>query len=440
MHFSEKVRRAGRGPLTALAACAAMLGLGTVSGGCKPDEPEETAVGGMVGAGGSGNGGAQQGGTSAFGGASAGDSSNGGALPTTYCSLSSPVQGAIPAPGFCARNFARVATPRTLLVAPNGDLFIGAPSASTPGGAPFGDGAIFVASDDNKDGVAELSTFLSDVSEVHGIALGGGYLYFTTRTSIFRTPYVNGQRKETGPREDLKMPKDFAGARWTHGLALSKGGRLLTTRGQYGTCGGTPGGAISLASMESLTDTALGMRNPLYVRCHYKDEVCAANELGEDQTMGAREKFILLRPDTNFGYPCCFGSKQPISSDGPSECDNVDPEDASFPLSNTPFGFDWEHDLWPEPYRGGVFVALHGSFYSSPRWEGVGVVYAPVDPKTRAPKNSEWRTFLDGFGPEGGPMERPSDIVFGEDGRMFISDDQAGLIYWVAPETLMVRR
>jgi hypothetical protein len=32
-------------------------------------------------------------------------------------------------------------------------------------------------------------------------------------------------------------------------------------------------------------------------------------------------------------------------------------------------------------------------------------------------------------------LERPSDIRFTRDGRMFISDDKGGAVYWVAPTT-----
>ena len=127
----------------------------------------------------------------------------------------------------------------------------------------------------------------------------------------------------------------------------------------------------------------------------------------------------------------------------------------SFVLSDTPFGFDWERDLWPEPYKGAIFVALHGSFYTQPPWSGARIVFARVDPTTHMPLEG-WRDFVGGFGcgmgerccegpgakstPScqipGSVLDRPSDVTFAPDGRMFFADDQGGGVYWIAPRSL----
>jgi glucose/arabinose dehydrogenase len=287
--------------------------------------------------------------------------------------------------------------------------------------------------DDNADGVAEVHTFAESLQDVHGLALGDGFLYFTTTMTVWRTPYTPGQRRETGPRENMGMPASFGqGGRWTHGLARSAGGQLLASRGEYNTCGSSPGGEISLVKMGSSTVVTRGFRNPMYLRCHHKDEICAATELGEDQMPGAREKLIMVKPGTNYGYPCCYSTDKPVMNATANACAAVTREDAEFVLSETPFGLDWERELWPEPYRGGLFVALHGSFYTTPAWGGARLVYAKTDPVTRAPVEP-WKDFLGGFGPAGTVLERPSEIAFAADGRLFFADDQGGAVYWMAP-------
>lgn len=334
------------------------------------------------------------------------------------------------------RRFAKLTEARTLVVAPNGDLIVGAPSTAAAGGAVGGPGAIVVLADDDRDGVAEAHTFASGLPDVHGLALGEGYLYFTTRTTVWRTPYLAGQRQETGPREDMSMPAAFGtGGRWTHGLARSAGGQLFTSRGGFGACGVKPGGEISRVAMGSASVVATGFRNPMYIRCHPRDEICAATELGEDLTAGAREKLVVLRPATDYGYPCCY-SRDVAAPSSSAACGTTELEDASFPLSDTPFGLDWEPGYWPAPYSGALFVALHGSFYSSPPWQGARIVFAAADPQTGAPVEG-WRDFLLGFGPQGTPLERPADVAFTGDGRMFFADDQGGAVYWMAPLTLM---
>ena len=75
---------------------------------------------------------------------------------TVFCTLGADVQGAVVPNSFCIRKFASVNEPRVLAFAPNGDLFVAAPSNATAGGASGGSGAIIVLSDDNHDGVARL--------------------------------------------------------------------------------------------------------------------------------------------------------------------------------------------------------------------------------------------------------------------------------------------
>jgi glucose/arabinose dehydrogenase len=309
--------------------------------------------------------------------------------------------------------------------------------APTPGGAANGPGAIIVLSDDDHDGVAEQHSYADNLPDVHGLAVGGGYVHFTTALNVWRTPYVAGQRKEVGPRESMQAPPRFGmGGRWAHGLALSTNGELIASRGEYSTCGTSPGGEIGkFVAPGQLEIIATGFRNPMYLRCHYRDPICAATELGEDQMPGAREKLISLRSGTNYGYPCCYSIDTPVGVAPTGSCTAITAEDAKFILSDTPFGFDWERGQWPEPYRGAIFVALHGSFYTTPSWRGARLVFARTNPTTHMP-TEDWRDFVTGFGPDGSPLERPSDVAFASDGRLFFSDDHGGGVYWVAPTTL----
>jgi glucose/arabinose dehydrogenase len=364
-----------------------------------------------------------------------------------WCGRGTNVTGGKPTDGFCLKSFAQITEARGITFAPNGDLFVAAPSESAPGGASGGPAAIILLSDDDHNGVAEEHLFLKYLdanntkpTEVHGLALGGGYLYFTTKATVWRTPYTDGQRAAIGYPEDLNLPLTYGtGGRWTHGLARSVGGQLYTSRGSYGVCGGTPGGDIStIGDAGALQLVANGFRNPMYMRCHGVDEVCAAMELGEDLLSGAVEKMLILHPSTNYGFPCCMTKGTPIpnaSMDAAATCNDATKEDASFPLSDTPFGFDWEPGKWPAPYTNAVFVALHGSAYSTPPWQGAAVVYAPTDPTTHAPTQS-WQPFLTGFAPSSAVLHRPADIAFSPDGRMFIADDASGNVYWMAPTTM----
>jgi glucose/arabinose dehydrogenase len=356
----------------------------------------------------------------------------------TWCGRGSDVPGATARDGFCIKSYAQIPEARFMVLAPNGDLFVASPSTPTAGGAGGGVGAIMLLSDDNHDGVAEEHLFLTGIRDVHALALGPGYLYYTTQNTVFRIPYVVGQRVAAGPSEDLNLPATYrTGGRWTHGLALSPGGHLITSRGEYGMCGSAPlSGEISTINADgSLSPLATGFRNPMYMRCHRTDEVCAAMELGEDLLTDAHEKMLIIHPNTNYGFPCCTTAATPIAGQSAALCGDVTKEDAMFPLSFTPFGFDWEPGNWPAPYQNAVFVAQHGSAYSVPAWQGAGIVFATTDPTTHAPSQA-WQPFQLGWGLGGSVLDRPTDIVFAPDGRMFIADDTSGRIFWMAPMTM----
>ena len=114
------------------------------------------------------------------------------------------------------------------------------------------------------------------------------------------------------------------------------------------------------------------------------------------------------------------------------DCSYVAEPKHTFPLHNTPFGFDWERDFgWPELYKGAFFIGLHGDYAS---WAHAGLQWAPTDPDTHLPTRATL-DFVSGIG-RGKTISRVADVRFAPDGRLFFSDDQGGAIYWIAPRSL----
>ncbi|MBL8684929.1 MAG: hypothetical protein JNK05_37480 [Myxococcales bacterium] len=357
------------------------------------------------------------------------------------------VQGAAVARGFFLRRYATVVSPRSMSLAPNGDVFVTSPARSTPGGEGGGSGAVLVLSDDDRDGVAETHTFADGLADVHAVAVRNGYVYFTTENTLFRTPYAMGMRREaTGMRERVFSYPDNVDARWTHGLDVRADGTVMTSRGVWGTsreCGPRPeNGEIYRVGGMGSSRIVQGLRNPLYIRCHRTDPLCIAAELGDDRgpTWGALEKLVALEESTqDVGFPCCITQSRgtPYNGGNVFDCSAVTAGVATFTLQLTPFGLDWEPGIWPGPFNRGLFVALHGSYYSSPKWEGASVVFAATDAAGKP--TGSFMPFLLGFGPGGTPLERPADVLFSHDGRLFVADDHAGAVYWIAPDDLRRR-
>jgi glucose/arabinose dehydrogenase len=364
-------------------------------------------------------------------------------VPARFCDSGSDVAGVTVPDGFCIRKFADVPTPRVLLFAPNGDLFVSSPKRRTPGAAPAGAGAIFVfrESDPGKRSTfAEGDAFQS----VHGILVAGDSFYYTLADGVYKVPFTPG-----ATAIDSAIPTLIASfstqnvvGRFTHALAAGTDGSIYTTFGQLDnsncqTAEDPRMGTILRVGPEHDPRGDIvtrGLRNPLFIRCMPWSS-CYAAELSGDawESVGGTEKLIELHDGDSFGYPCCIQKNSPNPDIQPvPNCSTLAEPRQTFPLHDTPFGFDWERDFgWPAPYIHGFFVGLHGDFAN---WNHAGLQWAPTDPTTHLPVAATM-DFALGFG-RGQTISRVADVRFAPDGRLFFSDDQGGAIYWIAPRSL----
>ncbi|MDQ6801260.1 MAG: hypothetical protein M3041_10525 [Acidobacteriota bacterium] len=360
-----------------------------------------------------------------------------------FCDTGTDVAGITVPAEFCIRKFADVPTPRVLLFAPNGDLFVSSPKRITPGGAPPGAGAIFLyrgADPARRTTYADGDGFQS----VHGILIVNGSFYYTVFDTVYSVPY-----DAAAPAMDKNRTTAVAFftqngfARFTHALAAGSDGSIYTTFGQMdnsdcatGSNDGRMGAVLRIgAGHDPYGDIVTrGLRNPLFIRC-MPWNICYAIELSGDswESLGGTEKLIEFREGETYGYPCCIqrGIPNPDIPSG-TNCAQVADSKQTFPLHNTPFGFDWERDFgWPAPYRGAFFVGLHGDYAN---WNHAGVQFAPTNPTTHLPAQPTI-DFVLGVG-RGSAISRVGDLRFAPDGRLFFADDQGAAIYWIAPRTL----
>ena len=366
---------------------------------------------------------------------------------STFCEFGEDFPGIFVPPGFCVRKFADVLTPRVLLFASNGDLFVASPKRITPGGAPPGAGAIFMFRETELLH-PQLFTFAQGdaLETVHGLAIRDDSFLYTVATTVYSVPFKTGDTSiGAGPPSAIAdMFSTDLGVRFTHSLAVDNAGGVYVSTGKVDTNVCPPvdrriGAVLRIGSGHPLNGdiVAEGLRDPLYIRCMPWGK-CYAAELSGDvwEAYGGTEKLIELNDGDNYGYPCCVQRNQPNPEIGPRpDCSGVVETKLSFPLHHTPFGFDWERNgAWPQPYTGGFFVGLHGKFGT---WENTGLQWAPTDPSTHLPI-AETVDFATGFG-RNGAIARVADVVFAPDGRLFFSDDQGGAIYWIAPRTLKRR-
>ena len=89
---------------------------------------------------------------------------------------------------------------------------------------------------------------------------------------------------------------------------------------------------------------------------------------------------------------------------------------------------------FPEKYRGGAFIAFHGSWNRAPEPQaGYNVVFQPF---SGGKPSGDYEIFADGFA---GPRRRsrvrhgtgPSGLAVAPDGALYVSDDTGGRIWRV---------
>jgi glucose/arabinose dehydrogenase len=89
--------------------------------------------------------------------------------------------------------------------------------------------------------------------------------------------------------------------------------------------------------------------------------------------------------------------------------------------------------MLPAKYKGGAFIAFHGSWNRAPEPQaGFRVVFQPL---SGGKASGQYETFADGFA--GGNLDpvmaahRPVGLAVGPKGEMYITDDTGGRVWKV---------
>jgi glucose/arabinose dehydrogenase len=345
-----------------------------------------------------------------------------------------PPQGFLPTvpPGFRVNIFAaEFKEPRWLTVAPNGDIFL----------ADSGAGKIFILRDPGHTGGAQQrEVFATGVNRPYGIVFHDDYVYVGATNALLRFRYDPRTSKRLGDAEHLMdLPH---GGHWTRGLVFSADGRhLFISIGSDSNINiesDSRRAAITICDPDGKNARlyATGLRNPSAVALEPTTGQLWAvvNErdgLGDDLPP---DYFTAVKEGGFYGWPYSYIG------------DNVDPRvnpqkpelvakaiipDVLLGSHRAPLQFAfYTGTQFPETFRGGAFIAEHGSWNRSSR-AGYQIAFVPF--KDGKPSGDP-QPFLTGLVPDPAKSSvygRPVGVTVAPDGALLVSDDSAGLIYRV---------
>ncbi len=390
-----------------------------------------------------------------------------------------PDDGGLELPdGFCAQVVAKeVGRARHIAVDASGDVYVALRSGRGEDAEP---GGIVALRDTTGDGVADVSGRIDSDIGGTGVAVRGGHLWFGRDDAVLRWDLPEGALLPEGEPETIVRGLRHEGGHAAKPLAFDGDGNLYVNVGSPSNAcqeeersRRSPGldpcpqletnAGIWRFDADAAGQTqadggrfATGMRNTVALAWNPVDEHLYAAIHGRDQLAQLwpdlytqeesaelpAEEFVRVEEGDDFGWPYCYhdhrqGQKvlaPEYGGDGEEVGRCAEKEDplVAFPGHWAPNGLHfYTGDQFPERYRGGAFVAFHGSWNRAPRpQEGYKVVFVPFED---GEPTGEWEEFALGFREEGqGPREadhRPSGLAQGPDGSLYVTDDQAGWIW-----------
>lgn len=382
-------------------------------------------------------------------------------------------------PGFCATIFAdKIGHVRHIVAGADGVLY--ANSAPDPEDKMLPSGLV-VLKDDDGDGKADHvdRPFPGQVGGT-GLALFRDHVYLESGNSIVRYPLAGGNPVPAGPRQIVVGDLPTQGDHFSHSIAIRADGALFVTSGSATNACQVENRKAAVPGQSPCLEKALragiwrfdaakldqpfspsgrfasGIRNAvgltldgagrIFATQHGRDQLHenwgALYSASQGQELPA-EELLAIKQGDDFGWPECYYDPAQrklvlapeYGGDGGKAvglCARRTGPIAAFPAHWAPNAIAvYEGAQFPSVYRGGVFIAFHGSWNRAPGpQQGFNVVFQPMH---EGKPSGAYILFADGFaGPEkasGKASYRPSGLAVGSDGALYVGDDKQGRIW-----------
>ncbi len=352
---------------------------------------------------------------------------DGSTAAITEASAKLPLQTIKMPAGFSIAVFAEVENARSMAISPGGTVFVGNRDEDK----------VYAIRDTNGDHVADKKWVIaSGLNMPNGVAFKDGALYVAENSVISRWDDIESKLANPGKPTVIydKYPTE-AHHGWKY-IAFGPDGKLYIPVGApCNICESKDPIYASITRMNpdgtGLEVFASGVRNTVGFTWHPQTKEIWFTDNNRD-SMGDDlppcELNTAPKAGMHFGYPYChagtikdpeFGSKRP--------CSDFTPPAKPLGAHVAPLGLKfYTGSMFPEAYRGHLFIAEHGSWDRSKK---VGFKVSLV--KVENSKVTSYEPFATGWLDDQTQKAwgRPVDVLLLEDGSMLVSDDRAGVIY-----------
>jgi glucose/arabinose dehydrogenase len=330
--------------------------------------------------------------------------------------------------GFRIAVYADVPNARQMALGPGGVVFVGSKS----------EGKVYAVVDRDGDHKADQVHVLArGLNQPSGVAFRDGTLYVAAVNRVLRWRDVTRDLAASPAPEVVSdaYPSD-AHHGWKF-IAFGPDGRLYVPVGAPCNICPPPGPLYATITRLDVAGgrpevVARGVRNtvgfdfqPGTGQLWFTEN--GRDWLGDDQPPDELNR--LTKPGEHFGFPHCHGEGlTDPEHNGGRACREFTPAVRLLDPHVAALGMRfYTGTAFPEKYRGGVFIAEHGSWNrSSP------VGYRVTFVKVEGGRATAYEPFATGWLKGSTASGRPADVLVMPDGALLVSDDKAGRLYRIS--------
>ncbi len=332
-------------------------------------------------------------------------------------------------PGFKIKLYATgVRNARSLTLGAGGTVFVGSRRA----------GKIYALTTGGRRGEAgEVITIARGLYEPNGVAFHDGALYVAEVGRVLRYDAMETRLKN--PPAPVVVSTELPSTKqheWRYIRFGPDGWLYMGVGAPCNVCKSTDKRLASILRMRpdgsSMEAYALGVRNSVGFDWQPQSQEMWFTDNGRDN-MGddipPDELNYAPRAGMNFGFPYCHGKDVQDPEFGREHsCAEFVPPVWNLPAHVAAIGMRfYDGGMFPEEYRGGIFIAEHGSWNRS-----VPIGYRVSRVVLDGDRAVKYELFAQGWLMGGWHWGRPVDVLVMPDGSLLVSDDYAGAVYRIS--------